>query len=168
LNKKDAERRRTAELKNNLEGYIYSTKEKVWSLQSILPFYRNKDQTFPFLLMTIFWNLKHDVGVSSKFIFILYAWVIWLRWLWNHYLIWLLLEIFFYWSFCYWIWIVSIPFPLIYCWYPYSWCQLETSEEFEKISTADERKSFIEKLDEVSLFPGFSLVFLGTWKGLSF
>ncbi|KAF3445091.1 hypothetical protein FNV43_RR14784 [Rhamnella rubrinervis] len=28
LNKKDAERRRTAELKNNLEGYIYSTKEK--------------------------------------------------------------------------------------------------------------------------------------------
>ncbi|XP_061965182.1 heat shock 70 kDa protein 17-like [Populus nigra] len=54
LNKKDAERRRTAELKNNLEGYIYSTKEK-----------------------------------------------------------------------------------------------LETSEEFEKISTADERKSFIEKLDEV-------------------
>ncbi|KAF9679446.1 hypothetical protein SADUNF_Sadunf06G0015900 [Salix dunnii] len=54
LNKKDDERRRTAELKNNLEGYIYSTKEK-----------------------------------------------------------------------------------------------LETSEEFEKISTADERKSFIEKLDEV-------------------
>ncbi|KAG6768993.1 hypothetical protein POTOM_024608 [Populus tomentosa] len=54
LNKKDAERRRTAELKNNLEGYIYSTKEK-----------------------------------------------------------------------------------------------LETSEEFEKISTTDERKSFIEKLDEV-------------------
>uniref|UniRef100_A0A6N2JZE2 Heat shock 70 kDa protein 17 n=1 Tax=Salix viminalis TaxID=40686 RepID=A0A6N2JZE2_SALVM len=54
LNKKDVERRRTAELKNNLEGYIYSTKEK-----------------------------------------------------------------------------------------------LETSEEFEKISTADERKSFIEKLDEV-------------------
>lgn len=29
LDKKDAERRRTAELKNNLEGYIYSTKEKV-------------------------------------------------------------------------------------------------------------------------------------------
>lgn len=54
LNKKDAERRRTAELKNNLEGYIYSTKEK-----------------------------------------------------------------------------------------------LETSEEFEKISSHDERKSFIEKLDEV-------------------
>uniref|UniRef100_A0A2P2KWH9 Uncharacterized protein MANES_09G073400 n=1 Tax=Rhizophora mucronata TaxID=61149 RepID=A0A2P2KWH9_RHIMU len=54
LNKKDAERRRTAELKNDLEGYIYSTKEK-----------------------------------------------------------------------------------------------LESSEEFEKISTGDERKSFIEKLDEV-------------------
>ncbi|KAL2248502.1 UNVERIFIED_CONTAM: Heat shock protein 17 [Sesamum indicum] len=29
LDKKDAERRRTAELKNNLEGYIYSTKDKV-------------------------------------------------------------------------------------------------------------------------------------------
>lgn len=29
LNKKDVERRRTAELKNDLEGYIYSTKEKV-------------------------------------------------------------------------------------------------------------------------------------------
>ncbi|XP_065877455.1 heat shock 70 kDa protein 17 [Euphorbia lathyris] len=29
LDKKDAERRRTAELKNNLEGYIYSTKEKL-------------------------------------------------------------------------------------------------------------------------------------------
>lgn len=31
LDKKDAERRRTAELKNNLEGYIYSTKDKVRS-----------------------------------------------------------------------------------------------------------------------------------------
>ncbi|KAL6144112.1 hypothetical protein ACLB2K_054807 [Fragaria x ananassa] len=29
LDKKDAERRRTAELKNNLEGYIYATKEKL-------------------------------------------------------------------------------------------------------------------------------------------
>ncbi|CAA0837077.1 Heat shock 70 kDa protein 17 [Striga hermonthica] len=29
LDKKDAERRRTAELKNNLEGYIYSTKDKL-------------------------------------------------------------------------------------------------------------------------------------------
>ena len=29
LDKKDAERRKTAELKNNLEGYIYNTKEKV-------------------------------------------------------------------------------------------------------------------------------------------
>lgn len=29
LDKKDTERRRTAELKNTLEGYIYSTKEKV-------------------------------------------------------------------------------------------------------------------------------------------
>lgn len=32
LDKKDAERRRTAELKNNLEAYIYSTKDKVTSL----------------------------------------------------------------------------------------------------------------------------------------
>lgn len=32
LDKKDAERRRTAELKNNLEEYIYATKEKVWFL----------------------------------------------------------------------------------------------------------------------------------------
>lgn len=30
LDKKDAERRRTAELKNNLESYIYSMKEKVF------------------------------------------------------------------------------------------------------------------------------------------
>lgn len=29
LDKKDAERKRTAELKNDLEGYIYSTKDKV-------------------------------------------------------------------------------------------------------------------------------------------
>lgn len=29
LDKKDAERRRTAELKNSLEEYIYSTREKV-------------------------------------------------------------------------------------------------------------------------------------------
>ena len=29
LDKKDAERRKTAELKNNLESYIYSMKEKV-------------------------------------------------------------------------------------------------------------------------------------------
>lgn len=31
LDKKDAEKRRTAELKNNLEEYIYSTREKVGS-----------------------------------------------------------------------------------------------------------------------------------------
>ena len=30
LDRRDSERRRTAELKNNLEAYIYSTKEKVW------------------------------------------------------------------------------------------------------------------------------------------
>lgn len=29
LARKDAERRRTEELKNNLEGYIYATREKV-------------------------------------------------------------------------------------------------------------------------------------------
>lgn len=33
LDKKDAERRKTAELKNNLEGYIYNTKEKVGVLK---------------------------------------------------------------------------------------------------------------------------------------
>ncbi|KAA8526150.1 hypothetical protein F0562_007750 [Nyssa sinensis] len=33
LDKKDAERRRTAELKNNLEGYIYATREKVESAE---------------------------------------------------------------------------------------------------------------------------------------
>ena len=38
LDKKDAERRRTAELKNNLEGYIYATKEKVWNFLLIQPF----------------------------------------------------------------------------------------------------------------------------------
>lgn len=36
LDRKDSERRRTAELKNNLEGYIYSTKEKVWSPPPLL------------------------------------------------------------------------------------------------------------------------------------
>lgn len=39
LDKKDAERRRTAELKNNLEGYIYATKEKVRSSLSFLNSY---------------------------------------------------------------------------------------------------------------------------------
>ncbi|XP_061356723.1 heat shock 70 kDa protein 17 [Gastrolobium bilobum] len=33
LDKKDAERKRTAELKNNLEGYIYTTKEKIETLE---------------------------------------------------------------------------------------------------------------------------------------
>ncbi|KAF8413502.1 hypothetical protein HHK36_001492 [Tetracentron sinense] len=35
LDKKDAERRRTAELKNNLEGYIYATREKLESSKEI-------------------------------------------------------------------------------------------------------------------------------------
>ncbi|GAB2254479.1 hypothetical protein Droror1_Dr00022288 [Drosera rotundifolia] len=35
LDKKDAERRKTAELKNNLEGYIYSTREKIDSSDEI-------------------------------------------------------------------------------------------------------------------------------------
>lgn len=35
LNRKDAERKRTAELKNNLEGYIYSTREKIESSEEI-------------------------------------------------------------------------------------------------------------------------------------
>ncbi|GAU39186.1 hypothetical protein TSUD_147940 [Trifolium subterraneum] len=33
LDKKDAERKRTAEFKNNLEGYIYTTKEKIETLE---------------------------------------------------------------------------------------------------------------------------------------
>lgn len=33
LEKKDAQRRKTAELKNNLEGYIYNTKDKVKILE---------------------------------------------------------------------------------------------------------------------------------------
>ncbi|KHN35702.1 Heat shock 70 kDa protein 17 [Glycine soja] len=33
LDKKDADRKRTAELKNNLEGYIYTTKEKIETLE---------------------------------------------------------------------------------------------------------------------------------------
>ncbi|KAL6334571.1 hypothetical protein AAG906_018910 [Vitis piasezkii] len=35
LDKKDAKRRRTAELKNNLEGYIYTTKEKLESSEEL-------------------------------------------------------------------------------------------------------------------------------------
>ncbi|KAL8142659.1 hypothetical protein V2J09_015691 [Rumex salicifolius] len=35
LDRKDAERRRTAELKNNLEGYIYSTREKIESSDEV-------------------------------------------------------------------------------------------------------------------------------------
>lgn len=35
LSRKDAERKRTAESKNNLEGYIYSTKEKIESSEAI-------------------------------------------------------------------------------------------------------------------------------------
>ncbi|XP_028795972.1 heat shock 70 kDa protein 17 [Neltuma alba] len=35
LDKKDAERRRTAELKNDLEGYIYATKEKIETLEDV-------------------------------------------------------------------------------------------------------------------------------------
>lgn len=35
LDKKDSERKRTAELKNNLEGYIYSTKDKLESLEEL-------------------------------------------------------------------------------------------------------------------------------------
>ncbi|KAJ4981807.1 hypothetical protein NE237_032644 [Protea cynaroides] len=35
LDKKDTERRRTAELKNNLEGYIYATKEKLESSEEL-------------------------------------------------------------------------------------------------------------------------------------
>ncbi|KAK7393817.1 hypothetical protein VNO78_22381 [Psophocarpus tetragonolobus] len=35
LDKKDADRKRTAELKNNLEGYIYTTKEKIETVEEL-------------------------------------------------------------------------------------------------------------------------------------
>lgn len=38
LARKDAERRRTEELKNNLEGYIYATREKVCTVKISLTF----------------------------------------------------------------------------------------------------------------------------------
>lgn len=38
LARKDAERRRTEELKNNLEGYIYATREKVYTVKISLTF----------------------------------------------------------------------------------------------------------------------------------
>ena len=46
LDKKDAERRRTAELKNNLEGYIYGTKEKVCRCNRIFFSSRHKKTIF--------------------------------------------------------------------------------------------------------------------------
>lgn len=39
LDQKDTDRKRTAELKNNLEGYIYSTKEKVRRKQCAYSFH---------------------------------------------------------------------------------------------------------------------------------
>ena len=42
---------------------------------------------------------------------------------------------------------------------PFFLFQLETSEEFEQISTAEERESFKEKLDEVRIFFFFSFSF---------
>ena len=50
LDKKDAERRRTAELKNNLEEYIYATKEKV----QIFFFKINLVVIFAVLMMIVF------------------------------------------------------------------------------------------------------------------
>ena len=49
LNRKDAERKRTAELKNNLEGYIYSTREKVCAFptESDLSKYLVSKMNFP-------------------------------------------------------------------------------------------------------------------------
>ncbi|KAH9609096.1 hypothetical protein KSS87_004462 [Heliosperma pusillum] len=44
LNKKDADRRRTAELKNNLEGYIYSTREKIESSGEIEQILTNEEK----------------------------------------------------------------------------------------------------------------------------
>jgi hypothetical protein len=48
LNQKDAERKRTAELKNSLEEYIYSTKEKV--------FIRGCEIIFVFLFLYTFFT----------------------------------------------------------------------------------------------------------------
>ncbi|XP_057958606.1 heat shock 70 kDa protein 17 [Malania oleifera] len=44
LDKKDAERRRTAELKNNLEGYIYATKEKLESSEELEKISTNEER----------------------------------------------------------------------------------------------------------------------------
>ncbi|KAL6135040.1 hypothetical protein ACLB2K_067268 [Fragaria x ananassa] len=47
LDKKDAERRRTAELKNNLEGYIYATKEKLETSEEFVKISTSEErQTF--------------------------------------------------------------------------------------------------------------------------
>jgi len=53
LNRKDAERKRTAELKNNLEGYIYSTREKVCAflIESDLSKYLVSETYFPVFLI---------------------------------------------------------------------------------------------------------------------
>jgi molecular chaperone DnaK (HSP70) len=52
LDKKDAERKRTAEFKNNLEGYIYTTKEKVGKKQYTYGFFNLED-------LHLFYNVNH-------------------------------------------------------------------------------------------------------------
>ncbi|KAK2442542.1 heat shock protein 70 (Hsp 70) family protein [Trifolium repens] len=44
LDKKDAERKRTAEFKNNLEGYIYTTKEKIETLEEFEKISTNEER----------------------------------------------------------------------------------------------------------------------------
>jgi len=52
LDKKDEERKRTAEFKNNLEGYIYTTKEKVGLKQYACGFFNLEGHH-------LFYNAKH-------------------------------------------------------------------------------------------------------------
>lgn len=52
LDKKDEERKRTAEFKNNLEGYIYTTKEKVGKKQYACGFFNLEG-------LNLFYNANH-------------------------------------------------------------------------------------------------------------
>lgn len=57
LDKKDEERKKTAELKNNLEAYIYTTREKVLQLMHIILCYYsliNLSQSLPRWLKNFF------------------------------------------------------------------------------------------------------------------
>lgn len=75
LDRKDSERRRTAELKNNLEGYIYSTKEKVWSPppcfilnpRAATPL---KAELFPIYLDKIYRFMNPSSRLAQNFLFL--------------------------------------------------------------------------------------------------